>query len=99
MDKPEDQKIIHKISLLLQSNGYLVLDKDRLWDGCETPELPPSLEMEPVSIKTLTELVRARNLDWIEAEQAENLKALLDELNASAEIVEDTIAKIRAKTT
>ena len=98
MDKPDNKKPINKIFLTLQSNGYLVLDKDYLWDGCDTPELDPSIKMLPVSIRKLAELCRARNLDWPEAEQAENLMTLRDELRASAGIIEDTINKIKQKT-
>lgn len=92
-----DQNPINKIFLLLQSNGHLVLDKEHLWDGCDTPELDPSIEMPPVSIRKLTELCRARNLEWPEKEQAEKLKTLLKELTDSAKIVEDTIKQIEAK--
>ena len=95
---PTDKDRIDKIYLMLQSNGHIVLDKDHLWDGCDTPELDPSIEMPPVSIRKLTELCRARNLEWPEKEQAEKLKALLMELNDSAKIVEDTIRQIEAKT-
>ena len=95
MAMPEDPNSINKIYLMLQSNGYIVLDKDHLWDGCDTPELSPSIEMPPVSIRKLVELLRDRNLEWPEKDSAENLKFLLNELKDSATIVEDTIAKIK----
>lgn len=75
------------------------MDKEYLWDGCDTPELDPSIEMPPISIRKLTELVRSRNLDWPELGEAKKLQILLTELKASAEIVEDTIAQIKAKAT
>ena len=92
---PTDKDRINKIYLMLQSNGYIVLDKDHLWDGCDTPELPLSIEMPPVSIRKLVELLRDLNLEWPEKDSAENLKFLLNELKDSATIVEDTIAKIK----
>ena len=97
MAMPEDPNSINKIYLLLQSNGYIVLDKDHLWDGCDTPELSPSIEMPPVSIRKLVELLRDRNLEWPEKDEAENLKVLLNELKDSASIIENTIAKIKKK--
>lgn len=88
----------NKVFLLLQSNGYLVLDKEHIWDGCDTPEINASIEMPPVSIRKLTELLRDRNLDWPEREQAENLKVLLKELQDCATIIDDTITHIESKT-
>ena len=93
-----DQDPINKIFLLLQSNGCIVLDKEYLWDGCDTPELDPSIELPPISIRKLAELCSARNLDWPERAEAEKLKVLLNELNESAALIEDTIKKIEAKT-
>lgn len=95
---PKDQDRANKIFLLLQSNGYLVLDREHMWEGCDTPELDASIEMPPVSIRKLTELLRDRNLDWPEREQAENLKALLKELQDCATIIDDTITHIESKT-
>lgn len=83
---------------MLQSNGYLVLDKDYLWDGCDTPNLDSSIEMTPISITKLTELLRDRNLEWPDKSEAEKLKSLLKALKESAAIVEDTIKQIDAKT-
>ena len=96
---PKDQDPINKIFLLLQSNGNLVLDKEYLWDGCDTPELDLTIEMPPISIRKLAELVRSRNVDWPELGEAEKLKILLTELKDSADIIEDTIAQIKAKAT
>ena len=98
MAMPTDPHSMNKIYLLLQSNGYIVLDKDHLWDGCDTPELSPSIEMPPVSIRKLVELLRDRNLEWPEKDETENLKVLLNELKESAGIIEDTIKRIEAKT-
>lgn len=98
MAMPEDPNSINKIYLMLQSNGYIVLDKDHLWDGCDTPELPASIEMPPVSIRKLAELCSARNLDWSDQAEADKLKVLLGELKESASIIEDTIKRIEAKT-
>lgn len=94
---PKEQDRVNKIFLLLQSNGYLVLDKEYLWDGCDTPELDPSIDMPPISIRKLAQLVRSRNLDWPELGEAEKLKTLLTELRVSAEIIEDTISKIESQ--
>ena len=95
---PTDPHSMNKIYLLLQSNGYIVLDKDHLWDGCDTPELPSSIEIPPVSIRKLVELLRDRNLEWPEKDSVENLKVLLNELKESAGIIEETIKTIEAKT-
>ena len=94
-----EQDRINKIFLLLQSNGEILLDKDHPWDDCDTPELDPSIELPPVSIRKLSELVRSRNLEWPELGEAEKLKTLLKELRDSADIIEDTIAQIKAKAT
>lgn len=96
-DPDPDQDPINKIFLLLQSNGNLVLDKEYLWDGCDTPELDPSIDMPPISIRKLAELVRSRNVDWPELGEAKKLQILLTELKDSAGIIEDTIAQIKAK--
>ena len=98
MAMPKDPDTINKIFLLLQSNGYIVLDKDHLWDGCDTPQLDPSIEMPPVSIRKLAELCRDRNLEWSEQAEADKLKVLLNELKDSATIIADTIKQIEAKT-
>ena len=96
---PSGQDNINKIFLLLQNSGELILDKEYLWDGCDTPELDPSIELPPISIPKLAQLVRSRNLDWPELGEAEKLKILLKELRDSADIIEDTIAQIKAKAT
>ena len=88
---------LNKISLMLQSNGYLVLDKDHSYDGCDTPELDASIVMKPVSIVKLAELTRERNLEWHEADTPERLGQLVKALNDSAKIIEDAIAQIEAK--
>lgn len=93
-----DQKSTNKIFLLLQSNGYIVLDKDHLLDGCDTPELDPSIEMSPVSIRKLIEHLRDRKLEWPDKDDAKNLKTLLAELRASTNIIEETIQLLKAKT-
>jgi len=95
MQKKEESN--NKIFLLLQSNGSLVLDKDYLWDGCDTPELDKSIEMPPISIRKLCELVRSRNLEWPEHGEAKKLNVLLNELQASCEIIADTINEISKK--
>lgn len=73
------------------------MDKDYLWNGCDTPEFDSSIELPPISIRKLAELVRSRNLEWPEKGEAEKLKTLLQELRDSADIIEDTIAQIEAK--
>ena len=98
MDKPDTKKPINRIFLTLQSNGYLVLDKEYLWDGCDTPELDSSIEMTPASIRKLVELCCSRNLSWIESDTADQLKALLTELKDSSEIIINAIKQIEAKT-
>ena len=92
---PTQDNRINKIFLRLQSDGSFVLDKEYLWDGCDTPELDPTIEMPPITIRKLAELVRSRNLGWPEFGEAEKLKSLLAELKASAEIIEDTIKLIQ----
>lgn len=92
-----EQNPINKIFLLLQSNGFIVLDKEYLWDGCDTPELDPSIEMPPISIRQLAKLCSSRNLDWPERDEAKKLKILLKELLDSADIIADTIMRIESK--
>ena len=94
---PSDDTRLNKISLMLQSNGYLVLDKDHSYDGCDTPDLDASIVMEPVSIRKLAELTRERNLEWHEADTPERLHLLVKELKDSAQIIEETIAQIEDK--
>lgn len=88
---------INKIFLLLQSNGSLVLDREHLWNGCDTPKLDPSIEMPPISVRELCELLRSRNLEWPEQIEAEKLKTLLQELKESQAIIEETIRQIEIK--
>lgn len=94
---PSDDTRLNKISLMLQSNGYLVLDKDHLYEGCDTPDLDASIVMEPISIVKLAELTRERNLEWHEADTPERLGQLVKALNDSANIIEDAIAQIEDK--
>ena len=54
--------------------------------------------MPPVSIRKLVELLRDRNLEWPEKDEANALKVLLNELQDSAVIIKDTIKTIEAKT-
>ena len=93
---PDKHDSINKIFLRLQSNGSLVLDKEYLWDGCYTPELDPSIKMPPVTIRKLTELLCALNLDWPEKGEAEKLKTLSSELRGSADIIDAAIVKMMA---
>ena len=88
---------LNKIRLMLQSNGYLVLDKDYSETGCTGHDLDASIVMEPVSILKLAELTRARNLDWFEADTPERLGQLVKDLKDSAEIIEDAIAQIETE--
>lgn len=88
---------LNKIYLMLQSNGYLVLDKDHSKTGCAAPELDASIVMEPVSIRKLAELTRARNLGWFEADTPKRLGQLVKDLKDSAEIIEDAIAQIETE--
>ena len=82
---------------MLQSNGYLVLDKDYSETGSAAPELDASIVMEPVSIRKLAELTRARNLDRFEADTPERLGQLVKGLKDSTEIIEDAIEQIETK--
>lgn len=90
----------NKISLMLQSNGYLVVDEDHLYYGSDIADADldadTSTVMEPVSIVKLAELAQARNLEWHEADTPERLAQLVKALNDSAKIIEDTIAQIEA---
>lgn len=94
---PSQPDRVNKIFLMLQCNGYLILDREHLWDGCDTPELDPSITMESISIRKLAELTRKRNLDCVEADTPKRLKQLVDELNASADIIQSAITEIEAK--
>ena len=88
---------LNKIYLMLQSNGYLVLDKDHSENRCDAPEPDASIVMEPVSICKLAELTCARNLAWFEADTPERLEQLVKALKDSAEIIEDVIEQFKAE--
>jgi len=88
---------LNKIYLMLQSNGYIALDRDAFLDGCESPPLEPSIAMTPVSIRRLSEQTRERFLDNPDADFPKKLKILLSELRTSANLIEKTISEIEQK--
>lgn len=86
-----------KLFVRLQTNGYIAIDEDYLWDGCDPPELDPDIELTPVPLSKLVQLVADLNLHDPEKDDIERLKKLLSELNTSTEIIEAAIKTIESK--
>jgi len=67
-----------------------------IWSWIETvygmAATPPNL----TRIQDLVEAVRDRNLEFMDYEQTDNLKSLHKQLISSADIIDDTIGKIKA---
>lgn len=93
----DDKEYTKKLFLQLYSNGAIGLAEDYLWDGCDTPEIDPEIELKPVPFKKLTQLLADLYLDHPEKEDIERLQNLLAEINASGDIIEKTIKTIEAK--
>ena len=93
----DEKTYTKKIFLRLQINGSITLDRDYLWDGCDTPEIDPEIELTPVPLTKLAQLVANLNLDHPEKNDIERLNKLLTELNASADIIASAIKTIEAK--
>jgi hypothetical protein len=93
----EDKKYTKKLFLRLQTNGYIVIDDDYLWDGCDTPEIDPEIELTPVSLLKLTQLISDLYSDDNEIEDIERFEKLLAEMNASADVIEQRITAIKTK--
>lgn len=93
----EDKKYTKKLFLRLQTNGYIAIDDDYLWDGCDTPEIDPEIELTPVSLLKLTQLLSNLYSDDNEIEDIERFEKLLAEVNASADVIEQRIKAIKAK--
>lgn len=93
----DGKEFTKKLFLELHSNGIITLAKDYLWDGCDTPEIDPEIDLTPVSIKKLTQILSDLYLNQPEKEDINQLKQLLVELNGSADIIASTIQTIKAK--
>lgn len=90
----EQNKQTQTLYLMLQANGYVVLDKDYVDSECDSPPLDPNIKMSPVSVQTLVKFCAQRNLDSPEPEDAERLRGLLRQLKASTKTVKEAIKKI-----
>jgi len=93
----EDKKYTKKLFLRLQTNGYIAIDDDYLWDGCDTPEIDPEIELTPVSLLKLTQLISNLYSEDNEVEDIELFEKLLAEMNASTEVIKDRLKAIKAK--
>ena len=93
----EDKEYTKKLFLRLQTNGYITIDDDYLWDGCDTPEIDPEIELTPVRLQKLAQILSNLYLDTPEKEDVERLEITLAEINASGVIIEKTIKEIQAK--
>jgi len=93
----EDKEYTKKLFLRLQTNGYITIDDDYLWDGCDTPVIDPEIELTPVSLLKLTQLISNLYSEDNEIEDIERFEKLLAEINASAAVIEDRLKAIKAK--
>ena len=86
-----------KLFLRLDSSGVIALDTEYMWDGCDTPEIDPEIDLKPVPLQKLAQLLSTLYLDTAEKEDVDRLKITLAEIKASAAIIEKTIKQIEAK--
>ena len=86
-----------KLFLRLDSSGVIALDTDYMWDGCDTPEIDPEIDLKPVPLQKLAQLLSTLYLDTAEKEDVDRLKITLSEINASGAIIEKAIKEIEAK--
>lgn len=93
----DEKTYTKKIFLRLQTNGYITIDDDYLWDGCDTPEIDPDIELKPVSLVKLAQLTSNLYADDNEFEDIERLETLLTELNTSREIIEQRLQTVKTK--
>ena len=93
----DDKKYTKKIFLRLQTNGYIVIDDDYLWDGCDTPEIDPEIKLKPVSLLKLAQLISNLYSDDNEVEDIERFEKLLGDMNASRDVIERRLNEIKAK--
>lgn len=93
----EKKNYTKKIFLRLQTNGYIAIDDDYLWDGCDTPEIDPEIDLTPVSLLKLTQLVSNFYEDDNEFDDIKRFEKLLAEIDSSREVVEQRLKAIKAK--
>lgn len=93
----QDTKYTKKLFLHLQSDGRIALDTEYMWDGCDTPEIDPEIELTPVPLQKLAELLSKLYLATAEKGDAGILRKTLSEINASGTIIENAIKEIEAK--
>lgn len=86
-----------KLFLRLQSNGAIALDTEYMWDGCDTPEIDPEIELAPVPLRKLAQLLSKLYIATAEKEDADTLRVTLSEIRASGDIIENAIKEIEAK--
>lgn len=86
-----------KLFLRLNSNGCIELDGDYLWDGCDTPEIDPDIDLSPVPLLKLTQLLCGLYSDDNEKADIKRFKKLAAEIDASGDIVRQLIKTIEAK--
>ena len=93
----DDAPTTKKLFLRLDSSGVIALDTDYMWDGCDTPEIDPEIDLKPVPLQKLAQLLSTLYLDTAEKEDVDRLKITLSEINASGAIIEKAIKEIEAK--
>ena len=93
----QDTKYTKKLFLQLQSNGAISLATEYMWDGCDTPEIDPEIELAPVPLQKLAQLLSNLYLATAEKGDAKVLKKTLHEINASGVIIENAIKEIEAR--
>lgn len=86
-----------KLFLRLDSSGVIALDTEYMWDGCDTPEIDPEIELTPVPVRKLTDLLAKLYLDTADKDDSGRLRITLSELKASCDILEKAITEIEAK--
>lgn len=86
-----------KLFLRLTSDGQIALDEEYMWDGCDTPEIDPDIELAPVPLQKLTQLLSKLYLAEPEKEDIDRLKKTLSEINACGDILDKAIKTLEAK--
>ena len=93
----DDKDYTKKLFLRLQANGYIIIDDDYLWDGCDTPEIDPEIELTPVSLKKLTQLLADLYSEDRERDDIERFKKLLEEFDESRKIISGLLNSLEAE--
>ena len=93
----DDTSYTQQLFLRLDASGFIGLDRDYMWDGCDTPEIDPEIDLTPVPLQKLARLLAALYIETAEKDDAAKLKITLSEIRASGVIIEKAIKDIEAK--